>query len=464
MAGWRGARSWRRLGWARWLRVCLACAVVTLGLELVPPGLGVPGAGALAAVALTPASPPAPVSPAPRVATVTTAGPTQVSGTLAADTVWSPQGSPYMVSGLTIPAGVELTLLPGTVVKMAWQQGINVYGSLLVLGDPGNHVVITSARDDTVMGDSNGDGNATSPAAGDWYSVSTFSGGVAVFDYADVRYGGWGSSCHAYGAIGGSGTSELIVSDSSITDSANAAVAVGTGYQPSVGIYNSYIARSCTGVAATQPAELDVIGNTFDMPSGSTALFLLYPQKTRVWFNTVNGLSAAAGSSPVTRAMADVRFNQLGGIYDYGAADQQLNDWSDNWWGHDANAALPACMDPGRRRQFHAGGLGIRLCQRLPGRQYQVTGYSKPVLPALPASPQVLPASLREAAAPRFGPVDTYSGALTYQADDMAVQDAGKTITASRTTGRTGCRAGTPGPAGAPRSTRPCRPPAAPRR
>ena len=99
-----------------------------------------------------------------------------------------------------------------------------------------------------------------------------------------------------------------------------------------------------------------------------------------------------------------------------------------------------------------------------PAGQYQVTGYSKPVLPALSASPQVLPASLREAAAPRFGPVDTYSGALTYQADDMAVQDAGKTITASRTTGRTGCRAGTPGPAGAPRSTRPCRPPAAPRR
>jgi uncharacterized protein DUF6531 len=62
-----------------------------------------------------------------------------------------------------------------------------------------------------------------------------------------------------------------------------------------------------------------------------------------------------------------------------------------------------------------------------------VSGYTYPMLPALSASPQVLPASLREAAAPRFGPVDTYRGVLTYQADDMAVQDAGQAITASRT-------------------------------
>jgi hypothetical protein len=79
--------------------------------------------------------------------------------------------------------------------------------------------------------------------------------------------------------------------------------------------------------------------------AGDTALFFLYPQKTRAWFNTVNGQSAVAGSPQPTRAVADIRFNQLGGIYNYGVASQQLNDWSDNWFGHDANAALPACMD-----------------------------------------------------------------------------------------------------------------------
>src|SRR5258706_9671332 len=169
------------------------------------------------------------------------------------------------------------------------------------------------------------------------------------------------------------------------------------------------------------------------MPAGNTALFLLFPQKTRVWFNTVNGLSAAAGASPTTRAMPDVRFNQLGGIYDYGAANQQLNDWSDNWWGSDANQALPACMNPNVAANSTPQVTVSSNSTGCPSGQHQVTGYTRAVLPALSASPQVLPASLRAAEAPRFGPVDTYSGALTYQAEDMAVQDAGKTINAART-------------------------------
>ena len=432
--------SLARVTGTRFLRVIIVCAVMASGLQLLPPGLPVPGSTAVPAFASTPVPPPAPQNPAPKVVDVTTPGPTQVTGTLTTDTVWSPQGSPYMVTGqLTVPMGVELTMLPGTVVKMGSQARIVVWGTLLALGDPNNHVVITSSRDDSVMGDSNGDGNATSPAPGDWnfISVSQWAQGAAtsgdaVFDYADVKYGGLGSACKDYGEISASTLGTLVVSNSSVTESQNTAIAVGTG-NASAGIYNNYIASSCTGVSASQPGHLDVIGNTFDMPAGNTALFLLFPQKTRVWFNTVNGLSAAAGGSPTTRAMADVRFNQLGGIYDYGAANQQLNDWSDNWWGSDANQALPACMD----RNVAANSIpAISVSSSstgCPSGQYQVTGYTKAVLPALSASPQVLPASLRTAEAPRFGPVDTYSGALTYQAGDMAVQDAGKTITASRT-------------------------------
>ncbi len=438
-----GTATWlARVTATRFLRVIIICAAVTTGLQLLPPGLPVPGSAAVSAFASTPVPPPAPQNPAPKVVDVTTPGPTQVTGTLTSDTVWSPQGSPYMVTGqLTVPMGVELTMLPGTVVKMGGSQStIVVWGTLLALGDPSNHVVITSSRDDSVMGDSNGDGNATSPAPGDWYSIQVSrwaqgatTNGDAVFDYADVKYGGSGSACYAYGEISDSSYGTLVVSNSSITRSQNAAITVGTGNTASGGIYNNYIASSCMGVAATQPGHLDVIGNTFDMPAGNTALFLLYPQKTRVWFNTVNGLSTACGASPTTRAMADVRFNQLGGVYDYCIASQSLNDWSDNWWGSDANQALPACMDPNVAANSTPQVSVSNSSTGCPSGQDQVTGYTYPVLPALSASPQVLPASLREAEAPRFGPVDTYSGALTYQVDDVAVQDAGKTITAGRT-------------------------------
>lgn len=115
----------------------------------------------------SPQPPPAPVNPAPKVVPVTTPGPTQVTGSIATDTVWSPQGSPYVVTGqLTIPVGVELMLLPGTVIKLQSQQSIVVNGELVSLGDPGDHVVITSWRDDSVMGDTDGDGGATSPGPG----------------------------------------------------------------------------------------------------------------------------------------------------------------------------------------------------------------------------------------------------------------------------------------------------------
>ncbi len=422
-----------RRGWPRWLRVVAACAVAAAGLGLLPPGLPVPGSGAQPAWASDPVPPPAPVNPAPRVVEVTAPGPTQVSGALTADTVWSPQGSPYLVTGqLNIPAGVELTLLPGTVVKIAQQQAIFVNGSLLVLGDPGNHVVITSLRDDSVMGDSNGDGAATSPAPGDWNEISVQYSGTAVFDYADLRYGGQGSACYAYGEVESQDHSALVVADSTFTQSQNAGIVTGSGGTNSAGIYNSSFATSCMGVSATQPGHLDVTGNTFDL-AGKTALFLLYPQHTRAWFNTISGLTTAAGASPTTRAMADIRFNQLGGVAQYGAGNQQLTDWSDNWWGHDANDALPACMDPGVAANSVPAVTVSGSSSGCPSGQRQVTGYTQPVLPALTASPLVLPASLREASAPRFGPVDTYSGALTYRVDDMQVQDAGKTITASRT-------------------------------
>ncbi len=96
-------------------------------------------------------------------------------------------------------------------------------------------------------------------------------------------------------------------------------------------------------MSASQPGHLDVIGNTFDMPAGNTALFLLFPQKSRVWFNTVNGLSAAAGASPTTRAMADVRFNQLGGIAWF---EGGLFAGAAKFLGHRLGASDPGFGDP----------------------------------------------------------------------------------------------------------------------
>jgi RHS repeat-associated protein len=92
---------------------------------------------------------------------------------------------------------------------------------------------------------------------------------------------------------------------------------------------------------------------------------------------------------------------------------------------------LPTCIDPAIAATYYPP-IKTTSSSECPVGQVKVLGYKAPVTPALSGSLQVLPSALREATAPRFGPVNTYSGALSYSTDDLAVEDAGRRITATR--------------------------------
>ena len=102
-------------------------------------------------------------------------------------------GLPYVIDGtgsLTIPAGQTLQFAPSTVTKLIATTTINVYGMLLALGETNSLISFTSWKDDSVGGDTNGDGTNATPAGADWNTIYIYSEGNARFEYANIRYGG----------------------------------------------------------------------------------------------------------------------------------------------------------------------------------------------------------------------------------------------------------------------------------
>jgi hypothetical protein len=83
--------------------------------------------------------------------------------TYTSNTTWTVANSPYVLDGnVTVASGVTLTINPGVIVKFnGTLRELRVNGTLSAVGTSGSHIVFTSYQDDSVGGDTNGDGAAT---------------------------------------------------------------------------------------------------------------------------------------------------------------------------------------------------------------------------------------------------------------------------------------------------------------
>ena len=164
---------------------------------------------------------------------------------IAEDTTWTAENSPYMVTnGLTIPRGITLMIEPGVIVKMGENTVFSVSGTLIAEGLAGNLIYFTSVKDDSVGGDTNGDGYTTSPARGDWRAISFQDAeNVNMLNYVAVRHGG------DYSGNLNIGYSSLTINHCTIEESSNDGISI---YGSLVTIENSTIRNndSC-GISIT---------------------------------------------------------------------------------------------------------------------------------------------------------------------------------------------------------------------
>lgn len=121
------------------------------------------------------------------------AAPIEVSGSIAADTTWGAGNLYIVVDDVTVEPNVTLIIEPGTIVKVHPDKAVRVNGVLKVLGTAAAPVTFTSFKDDTVGGDTNGDGAATTPAKGDWGHIVFLEDSTDaenLIEDAVIRYGG----------------------------------------------------------------------------------------------------------------------------------------------------------------------------------------------------------------------------------------------------------------------------------
>lgn len=138
---------------------------------------------------------------------------------------------PYVIPHLIISKDTTVNVDAGTIMKVedgmlfGEKSCIDIYGKLLTNGTSDKNIVITSLKDDTIAGDTNGDGKSTVAENGDWGSINVLASrganNATTLNYTDIRYGGYNQTGYM---LGGNGT--LVVNNSIIKGSSEDGIKV----------------------------------------------------------------------------------------------------------------------------------------------------------------------------------------------------------------------------------------------
>jgi len=178
-----------------------------------------------------------------------------IIGSITSNTTWQ-TGKVYVVYGtVTVDSGVVLTIEPGAIVKFNSGASMAVFGSVIADGTSGSEIYLTSIRDDSIGGDTNGDGANTVPTIGDWAQIWVALGANVDMDYSVVRFGGVWPYYTAIYQTGG-----ILSLTNSIIEANNTGLRIDSG---SSTVEGNVFSGNSSGMEVTGLGSLTLNNNSF---------------------------------------------------------------------------------------------------------------------------------------------------------------------------------------------------------
>jgi hypothetical protein len=181
------------------------------------------------------------------------------------DRTWNADNIPYVLRGsVSIDSGKKLTVEPGAIIKTdAGSYHFSVNGELDMEGNDASPIYFTSYKDDSIGGDTNGDGTSTSPSGNDWCDIKINSGASSTISYSVFGYGGSSNCSGASRANIYNNGGILTISNSRIATSSVNGIRIDSG---TTTVSNSEINNNMYGFylygGVTNTASSSIYGNS----------------------------------------------------------------------------------------------------------------------------------------------------------------------------------------------------------